>query len=121
MLGYFAPAFGEAEIFSSAARRNFVVFPISLNIALVFQPFKGAVKRGLFKRVLPVALFVYFIDYLVAVLVSIVQRAENDGVYVSAYEVGAYRALALTAFKFFGVVVHGISPVCYKNYNINCG
>lgn len=89
MFCYFTAPVGKTEIFSSASRGDFVVFPVSLYVALVLKSLERAVKSWLLQRVLPVRLFIYFVYNLVSVLVLIIEGAENYSIDVAAYQIGA--------------------------------
>ena len=107
MFCYLTAPVGKTEIFSSASRGDFVVFPVSLYVALVLKSLERAVKSWLLQRVLPVRLFIYFVYNLVSVLVLIIEGSENYSIDVAAYQIGADGGFTPRyAFKFFGIFIH---------------
>ena len=84
---------GEGEVLApSAADRT---APIRGDIAVLSEALQGAVKGGLFERILPVALLFDLCNDLVAVFVAVVQSTQDDGVDVPADEIGADRLFRL--------------------------
>ena len=65
--------------------------PVGGDVAVFFQALEGAVKRGLFERILSVALLFDLGDDLVSVFVAVIERAQNDRIDMSADEVGTDR------------------------------
>ena len=112
LLGNGFPRFGEGKVFApSAADRS---APIGCDIAVLFQPLEGAVEGGLFERILTVALALDLCDDLVAVLVAVVECAQDDRVDVPADQVGTDRFFG--AFFQYDAFVHAVLLCFFLHY-----
>ena len=105
--------FGQAEILSPAAADG--AAPVGSDVAVLFKTLQCAVEGGLFQGILSVALAFDLGDDLIAVLVAVVEGAKDDGVDVTADEVGTDRLFAMVCLY---SVVHILLLVFSLLYNI---